>query len=73
MKLRQITRAEADGFELVDVTTAGDKYPIVLKGIKNTPPPPPPDDIYVYRLEETTKVGDAVRSWEWVPVMTPDE
>lgn len=72
-KLRQLTKAEADGYELIGAREAGDKYPVVIKGLKYASPPPPPDDIFFYNLKETTKVGDSVRSWEWVPVMTPDE
>lgn len=69
--MRQITIKEYEQWEWVEVTGAGNNNVIVLlPTYKKENIPPLPDDVYLYRLKEVTKIGDAAKSFVWIPAMT---
>ena len=72
MTLRQVHAYEMEMFEWIDVSEVGSDKIVVLKGLRKVSIPPVPDQDFAYRLVETTKVSDEVRSYEWVPIMTEE-
>ena len=67
---RQMLKSEWEEYEMIDVSTVSDETGTVyIKGFKKAEIPPEPDNIHVWKLKETTKLGDTQRSYIWIPVM----
>ena len=69
---RQITLEEWNEYEWVEVTTPADKYPIYLRGVRNTTSPTVPNDGMKYIIKDTTTFGGRERNYFILPLMTYD-
>ena len=73
MTLRQLRVDEFESWEWVEFQEFGNESPVYIKTYKKADIPPLPDTEYLYKLVETTKLGDTERQYKWVPVLTSSE